>query len=94
MPDFNTFRTDVAQFFQPSIDCIVRAIIEQKNVAYKKISVSFYTPFFKYRSPNHLLYFQHVVLVGGFSASDWLFSEVYELLTPLGLNIIRPENHV
>ena len=40
------------------------------------------------------LYFQHVVLVGGFAASDWLFSRVYEFLTPLGLNIVRPENHV
>jgi hypothetical protein len=38
--------------------------------------------------------FQHVVLVGGFAASDWLFSKVFELLTPLGINIVRPENHV
>ena len=37
---------------------------------------------------------QHVVLVGGFAASDWLFSKVYESLTPLGINIVRPENHV
>jgi len=34
------------------------------------------------------------VLVGGFSASDWLLAKVLEVLTPLGLNIIRPENHV
>ena len=40
------------------------------------------------------VYFQHVVLVGGFAASDWLFSKVYELLTPVGLNVVRPENHV
>ena len=38
--------------------------------------------------------FQHVVLVGGFAASDWLFFKVHELLTPLGLNIARPDNHV
>ena len=38
--------------------------------------------------------FQHVVLVGGFAANDWLFSKVYELLTPIGINIVRPENHV
>jgi hypothetical protein len=37
---------------------------------------------------------QHVVFVGGFAASDWLFSEVHELLTPLGIYIVRPENHV
>ena len=34
------------------------------------------------------------MLVGGFAASDWLFSKVYESLSPLGLNIVRPENHV
>jgi len=66
--------SDVAQFFQPSIDCIVKAVLEQKSSAHKTIS--------------------HVVLVGGFSESDWLFTKVHELLTPLGLNIIRPENHL
>ena len=34
------------------------------------------------------------MLVGGFAASDWLFTKIYELLTPLGLNIFRPENQV
>ncbi|KAH6897540.1 hypothetical protein BKA70DRAFT_751100 [Coprinopsis sp. MPI-PUGE-AT-0042] len=37
---------------------------------------------------------KHVVLVGGFSASDWLYSKVDEALKPKGLNVIRPENHV
>ena len=93
MPNLNVFRSDVAQFFQPSIDCIVKAVLEQNNSAHKTISVSLYTSYFKYRFPN-LLYFQHVILVGGFAASDWLFTRVHELLTPLGLNIVRPENHV
>jgi hypothetical protein len=88
------FRTDIAQFFQPSIDCIVKAALEQKNSAHKTISVSFYLSFIKNRYSDHLLYFQHVVLVGGFAASDWLFSNVYELLTPLGLNVVRPENQL
>jgi len=66
--------SDVALFFQPSVDCIVKAVLEQKNIAHKKIS--------------------HVVLVGGFAASDWLFTKVHEALTPTGLNIVRPENHV
>ena len=94
MPDLNVFRTDIAQFFQPSVDCIVKAVLEQKKSAHKTISVSLYTSFYKYHFPIHLLYFQHVVLVGGFAASDWLFTKVYELLTPLGLNIFRPENQV
>ena len=55
------------------------------------ISVSLYTTFSQYRFPNYL---QHVVLVGGFAASDWIFFKVHELLTPLGINIVRPENHV
>jgi len=66
--------SDIAQFFQPSIDCIVKSVLEQKNSAHKTIS--------------------HVVFVGGFAASDWLFTKVHELLTPLGLNVIRPGNHV
>ncbi|TEB37894.1 hypothetical protein FA13DRAFT_1725514 [Coprinellus micaceus] len=37
---------------------------------------------------------KHVVLVGGFSASDWLFTKVDEALAPKGLNVIRPESHV
>ena len=94
VPNFTVFRTDIAQFFQPSIDCIVNAVLEQKNNAHKTISVSLFSSLFKYLFPIHLPYFQHVVLVGGFAASDWLFSKVYESLTPLGLNIVRPENHV
>ena len=89
----NVFRTDIAQFFQPSVDCIVKAVLEQRNSAHVTISVSICTLFLKYLFPNHL-YFQHVVLVGGFAASDWLFTKVYELLIPLGVNIVRPENHV
>jgi hypothetical protein len=88
------FRSDVAEFFQPSIDCIVEAVLEQKKSAHKTISVSLYTSFFIYRFPNHLLHCQHVVLVGGFAASDWLFTNVYEKLTSHGLNVFRPDNHV
>ena len=92
--NLKVFRTDVAQFFQPSIDCIVKAVLEQKSSAHKTISVSLYTTLFGYHYANHFLYFQHVVLVGGFAASNWLFSKVHELLTPVGLNVVRPENHV
>ena len=94
VPNAKAFRSDVALFFQPSLDCIVKAVLEQKNSANNMISVCFNTSFFKYNFHNHLLYFQHVVLLGGFAASDWLSSKITELLTPLGLNIICPENHV
>ena len=34
------------------------------------------------------------MLVGGFAASNWLYIKVLESLKPLGLNVLRPENHV
>ncbi|KAJ2917691.1 hypothetical protein MD484_g2693, partial [Candolleomyces efflorescens] len=37
---------------------------------------------------------KHVILVGGFSSSDWLLGKVDEALRPLGLNVIRPDSHV
>ncbi|KAJ3492910.1 hypothetical protein NLJ89_g11141 [Agrocybe chaxingu] len=37
---------------------------------------------------------QHIVLVGGFAANDWLFEEVRTKVNQLGLTISRPENHV
>ncbi|KAF9047806.1 hypothetical protein BJ165DRAFT_1403442 [Panaeolus papilionaceus] len=66
--------TDVSAFFEPSIDCIKKAVVEQSKTSHKPIS--------------------HVVLVGGFSANDWLYEKVQTALTPLGLNILRPESHV
>ncbi|TEB37919.1 hypothetical protein FA13DRAFT_1785787 [Coprinellus micaceus] len=38
--------------------------------------------------------FTHVVLVGGFASSDWLFEKVSERLNPEGFKVIRPENHL
>ena len=49
---------------------------------------------YRYVIDNLLSRHQHVVLVGGFAASDWLFNEVHKELTSLGINILRPENHV
>ena len=43
MPNLNVSRSDVAQFFRLSIDCIVKAVLEQKNSAHKTISVSLVT---------------------------------------------------
>lgn len=36
----------------------------------------------------------HVFLVGGFSASDWLYQEVKKALVPEGLEVSRPDSHV
>ncbi|KIM37736.1 hypothetical protein M413DRAFT_13173 [Hebeloma cylindrosporum] len=67
-------KSDVAKFFQPSIDCITEAIQEQIKHSTATIS--------------------HIVLVGGFAASDWLFNELRRSPSLHGLNILRPENHV
>ena len=34
-------RTDVSKFFEPSVKCIVNAVVEQRELAHKSISVSF-----------------------------------------------------
>lgn len=65
---------DVAQFFEPSITCVVNAVREQRRNAHKP--------------------FSHVVLVGGFASSDWLYDNVREHLEPEGFSVIRPENHL
>ncbi|KJA20620.1 hypothetical protein HYPSUDRAFT_141909 [Hypholoma sublateritium FD-334 SS-4] len=36
----------------------------------------------------------HVILVGGFAASDYLLVQLTEALRPAGLSIVRPESHV
>jgi hypothetical protein len=37
---------------------------------------------------------QHVILVGGFAASDWLFEQVSTILKKKGFVVMRPETHV
>jgi len=65
---------DVADFFKPSIECIVEAVREQRRLAHKP--------------------FTHVVLVGGFACSDWLYDSVAKVLAPEGFSVIRPDNHL
>ncbi|KIM46840.1 hypothetical protein M413DRAFT_264068 [Hebeloma cylindrosporum] len=66
--------SDVALFFEPAINCIVNAVLEQQKTSTVNI--------------------MHVVLVGGFSANDWLFHSVQTSLREHNLNVLRPENHV
>ncbi|TFK21094.1 hypothetical protein FA15DRAFT_646069 [Coprinopsis marcescibilis] len=61
--------TDVAQFFKPSIQCIVKAVNVQQSTV------------------------KHVVLVGGFSASDWVYEKVREALKSRGLSVLRPDQY-
>jgi len=84
--------SDVAKFFEPSVDCIVSAVLEQREKAHKPISVCLF--WFSWFPFVLNVAFQHIVLVGGFAASDWLFNQVHQKLLPHGLNIVRPPNHV
>jgi len=38
--------------------------------------------------------FTHIVLVGGFAASDWLYKQVSEALKAKGFSVVRPDHHV
>ncbi|EDR07806.1 uncharacterized protein LACBIDRAFT_297982 [Laccaria bicolor S238N-H82] len=64
----------VSKFFEPSIDCIINAILDVRKSANRNIT--------------------HVVLVGGFSASDWLFDQVRKSPRLSDLHVIRPDSHV
>ncbi|KAF8885937.1 hypothetical protein BD779DRAFT_1471329 [Infundibulicybe gibba] len=66
--------TDVASFFDPSVQCIIRAIVEMRRASLKPIS--------------------HVFLVGGFGASDYLFSKLKQALERLRLDFCRPDTHL
>ena len=42
---------------------------------------------------NESVSLQHVVMVGGFSASNWLVNQVKEQLEPIGYSVYRSENY-
>ncbi|KAF9465194.1 hypothetical protein BDZ94DRAFT_1307344 [Collybia nuda] len=46
------------------------------------------------QSSNALLEIKAVFLIGGFAASDWLFSQLKDFLEPLGLDFCRPDSHL
>lgn len=55
------------------------------KISHLSVPVSLFDAF-KYR--------QHVVLVGGFAANDWLFDNVQRSLNGHGLKVLRPDDHV
>jgi hypothetical protein len=85
VPDLNVFRSDVAKFFQPSIDCIVEAVHEQKNSAHKMISVSLYTSLFTMSFPNHLLFVSMSCLWAGLPRATGYSPKYMKDLLPLDL---------
>ncbi|RXW25701.1 hypothetical protein EST38_g127 [Candolleomyces aberdarensis] len=65
----------LAQFFEPSVSCIVYAIKAQNG------NLKSHCPI------------KSAFLVGGFSASDWLYDQVREAIEPLGISVLRPDTH-
>ncbi|KAF8883230.1 hypothetical protein BD779DRAFT_1472549 [Infundibulicybe gibba] len=65
---------DVASFFDPSVQCIIQAIVEMRQASLEPIS--------------------RIFLVGGFGASDYLFSKLKQALERLGLDFCRPDTHL
>ncbi|KAJ2912888.1 hypothetical protein MD484_g7536, partial [Candolleomyces efflorescens] len=83
--------TDVAKFFEPSLKCVTDSVLGVAANARKPIKVSArYNITFS--NASHRV--EHVVLVGGFSASDWLVSKVRQVLGQRGLNVVLPDNYV
>ncbi|KAF8901895.1 hypothetical protein CPB84DRAFT_1846607 [Gymnopilus junonius] len=65
--------TDVASFFEPSVQCVVKSIEEQSEASRTPIASIF--------------------LVGGFAASEWLYTKLKDTFSPRGLNVSRPDSH-
>ena len=84
-------RFDIAKFFQPSVDCIVQAVLEQKKTARKEISVS--EPYLA-KSLNIEGLLEHVIMVGGFAGSDYLFKQIELQLMKTELVLLRPDNRL
>ncbi|KIJ93872.1 hypothetical protein K443DRAFT_377127 [Laccaria amethystina LaAM-08-1] len=64
----------VAEFFEPSIQCIVAGVHEQRKAGKRN--------------------FTNVVLVGKFSACDWLYTQVAKRLKSDGFSVFRPDYHM
>ena len=74
--------------------CIVNAVMAQTRLAQSNITVR-YLPIVLEMMLGFILYdLQHVVLVGGFSANDWLFDQIKQSLATQSLTVIRPESHI
>ncbi|KAI0318147.1 hypothetical protein OF83DRAFT_1171359 [Amylostereum chailletii] len=86
-------RAQLCSFFDPSVDDIIKAIEAQKTAAgSEKISVrlSVTSP-----SLSELLArgWQTFCLVGGFAASEYLFSRLKDHVEEKGSNLFRPDEH-
>ncbi|KAG6371758.1 hypothetical protein JVT61DRAFT_9110 [Boletus reticuloceps] len=83
-------RTDVATLFEPSAAAIIDAVENQRRLATKPIQRTSTLD----RSTRRLTTAQSIFLVGGFAASDSLFSKLQGHIRPLNLDFCRPDSHI
>jgi hypothetical protein len=79
-------------FFEPSIVTIQDAIKRQMDSAVARITVS--EPYQSSPFLNHTTPVKAVLMVGGFAASDWLFSKLQAYLQGQGVRFVRPDGHL
>lgn len=68
----------------------MEAVQEQRRLSSKRVSVRSFLPS-GVEKPHFM---QTVYLVGGFSASDYLFSQVQERLQSQGFSVYRPDAYL
>jgi hypothetical protein len=84
-------REAVASFFYPSVNAIVEAVHAQKVQADVPINVMSFSVIV---TTAHYFGLKTIILVGGFAASDWLFSKLRQSLSPNEVTFFRPDRHV
>lgn len=81
----------MATLFEPSAKCIIDVVEQQRRAASKTIAVSLGLYFLRLLDLRQI---QSVFLVGGFSASGWLFSRIQKYLVPFGIKVCRANSQV
>ena len=84
-----SYSSDVATLFMPCLTAIIEAIQQQKAASLVPVTVSSFILIF-----TTLTVFKAVMLVGGFAASDWLFSNLQSHLERHDLRFSRPDGHL
>jgi tRNA A37 threonylcarbamoyltransferase TsaD len=86
------YREDIEKLFQPSLRAILTAIEEQQKQTDVPIKVNIRDVF--PLADVDCITLQAVFLVGGFAASDYLFTKVQEQLQPYNYRVSRPDGHL
>jgi hypothetical protein len=81
----------VATLFEPSIRATIQAIDKQLREAQTPVAVR---PLIRPAESLRHTCVKAVLLVGGFAASQWLFSNLRDYVEGRGLQFLRPDGQV